>query len=189
MIKLEQARRQLGAALTMIQNEVRAQLIPGGATGVSYLVGTLLIGIIGEFINPNVIPEGVSGTGGAIEATARVPLNILEVCTGRLELEGLNFSDSEIRDLIARRNEAEKMTFINRLDRMTPEEKKSELMMKRLGLGAWSVGGTKAIYTLDPDQYEREREQRAEMGVEELIPTDAGAEGGYDNEQMAADDY
>ena len=208
LIKLDQARKQLAVALTMIQKEVRADLVPGGALGLPYLVGTLVIGILGEFINPNIIPEGVSGTGGVIEATARVPLNILEVCISRLQLEGLTFTEAEIRDLIARRIEAEKMTFIGRLDKMNPEDKKSELMMKRLGLGAWAVGGTKAIYSLDPDQYEREREQRMEMGLGDFLQDPAavaaaaaalqddafggggaGTEGGYDNDQMAADDY
>jgi hypothetical protein len=104
--------------------------------------------------------------------------------------------------------EAEKMTFINDLDKMSPEEKKSELMMKRLGLGKWSVGGTKAIRTLDPEQLERERAKRIEMGIGDFITDEAtvayaqtlmqedayggggeGAEGGYENTQMGADDY
>jgi hypothetical protein len=73
-------------------------------------------------------------------------------------------------------------------------------MKKRLGLGDWAVGGTKAIYQHDPDQYERERAQRADMGLdfgvaaaagpeEEFGGGGAGAEGGYDNDQMAAEDY
>ena len=159
-------------------------------------------------INPNVIPEGVSGTGGTIEATARVPIHILEVCISRLQLEGLSFTEDEIRDLISRRTAAEKDLFTTRQNKMTPEEKKADLMMKRLGLGAWAVGGTKAVYTLDPDQYDREREQRIEMGLgdfaidpeaaaraAQLLQEDTfggggvGAEAGYDNEQMAADDY
>jgi len=99
------------------------------------------------------------------------------------------------------------MTFINDLDRMDPEEKKSELMMKRLGLGKWSIGGTKAITTLDPEQLERERVKRIEMGIGDFITDDAtaahaqallqdeafggggaGAEGGYDVNQIDSDD-
>jgi hypothetical protein len=94
------------------------------------------------------------------------------------------------------RAEAEKVSMINRLAKMTPEEKKVELMKKRLGLGDWAVGGTKAIYQYDPEQYERERAQRSEMGLAEFggVPGGAddyggGGEGGYDNDQMAADDY
>jgi hypothetical protein len=202
-VKLTEARRQLSVILPIIQNEIRGTLVPGGAQAIPYLVGALIIGVLAEFTNPNQIPQGVSGQGGSFEPTARVPLTIVEVCLSRLNVEGLNFSEQQIRDLISRRIEAEKVTFINRLDRMSPEEKKVELMKKRLGLGEWAVGGTKAIYSLDPDQYERERLQRLEMGMGDftlnpdaleranrlLQNEDLGGEGGYDNAQMAADDY
>jgi hypothetical protein len=207
-IKLKQAQKQLAAVLQVIQADLRAQLVPGGVAGVNYLVGGLVAGVLGEFINPNIIPDGVSGTGGTVEATARVPISILEVCLSRLQLEGLAFTEDEIRDLIARRNDAEKILFVTRQEKMTPEEKKADLMMKRLGLGSWAIGGTKAVSTLDPDMLDREREQRIEMGLGDfamdpdaaaaaaaLLHDDAfggggmGAEGGYDNEQMAADDY
>ena len=206
-IKLKQAVKQLQAALKMIQQNIRGQLLPGGAVAAGHIVGMLITGILAEFINPNIIPEGVSGTGGAIEATARVPLNILEVCLSRLQLEGLNLTEDEIRDLISLRNDAEKIIFVTRQEKMTPEEKKADLMMKRLGLGQWAVGGTKAVYTLDPDQLDREREQRIEMGLGDFamdpeaaaaaaaLLDDAyggggvGAEGGYDNEQTGADDF
>jgi hypothetical protein len=104
--------------------------------------------------------------------------------------------------------DAEKMTFINDLDKMSPEEKKSELMMKRLGLGKWSIGGTKAIITLDPEQLERERVKRIEMGIGDFITDEAtvahansllqdeafggggaGTEDGYGVRQMEEDDF
>lgn len=207
-IKLKQACKQLQVMLKAVQDHVRAQLVPGGVVGCQNIVSTLVLGVLAEFVNPNVIPDGVSGTGGAVETTSRVPLSILEVCLSRLQLEGLTFTEDEIRDLIARRNDAEKILFVTRQEKMSPEEKKADLMMKRLGLGQWAVGGTKAVYTLDPDQLDREREQRIEMGLGDfaLDPEamanaaaalqdeafgggGAGAEGGYDNEQQAADDY
>jgi hypothetical protein len=79
---------------------------------------------------------------------------------------------------------------------LTPEEKAVAKMNKKLGLKEWAVGGTKAIYAYDPEQYERERVQRLEMGFTDFMPVgdvriagDAGAEGGYDNAQMAEEDY
>ena len=205
-IKLEQAKRALSTVLPIIQSHIRSTLVPGGAKATPYIVATIVLGILAEFINPNVVPTGATTAG--YEATARVPINILEVCLSRFQLEGLKFSEDEIRDMIARRVDAEKMTFINDLDRMSPEEKKSELMMKRLGLGKWSIGGTKAITTLNPEQLERERVKRIEMGIGDFITDEAtvahaqallnedafggggaGAEGGYDVDQMGADDY
>jgi hypothetical protein len=206
-LKLEAATAQLTRLLPIVQNEIRAMLVPGGVTAIPYIVGSLLMGVLLEFVNPNIVPSDGGATGGAYEPTARVPLNILEVCLGRFQVEGLVFSEDQIRDMIARRVEAEKMTFINKLDRLSPEEKKTELMKKRLGLGEWAVGGTKAIFSLDPDQYERERVQRIEMGVGDFVTGaeaeaagaaaqddafgggGAGAEGGYTVDQMDADDY
>jgi len=206
-LKLEEAKKNLAAVLPIIQNEIRAMLVPGGQSAIPYIVGSLLLGILMEFVNPNVVPSDRGATGGAFEPTARVPLNILEICLGRFEVEGMNFTDEQIRNMIAQRIEAEKMTFINRLDKLTPEEKKVELMKKRLGLGEWAVGGTKAIFSLDPDQYERERVQRIEMGLGDFVTGaegeaaglaarddafgggGAGAEAGYTVDQMEADDY
>lgn len=211
ILKLSQAKRQLATVLPIIQNEVRGVVLPGSTQAVPYVIGSLLIGILSEFINPNIVPENIEQggmTGAVYEPTARVPINILEVCISRFQLEGLKFSDTEIRDMIARRVESEKMTYINKMDRMTPDEKKMELIKKRLGVGDWAVGGTKAIYSLDPDQYERERIQRIEMGVgdftmdaegvaaaaallndENFGGGGAGAEGGYTVDQMDMDDY
>ena len=203
-IKLKQAQEQLSALLNMIQKDIRSTIIPGGETATGYVIASLVVGVLGEFINPNVIPDGVSGTGGAIDSTSRDPMHILEVCLSRLRLEGLKFTEDEIRDLIARRTAAENDLFTTRQNKMTQDEKKSDLMMKRLGLGAWSVGGTKAVYTLNSEQYGRERDQRMEMGLgnlgidpvasaegHELLYGGGGegAEGGYDVEQMGADDY
>lgn len=198
--KLEQARDRLGLVLPILKNELRASFVPGGRFGLPYIISALLSGILSEFINPNRVPDGPDV--GQIDLGARAPIQILDVCLNRLQIEGLNFSEQQVRDVISRRAEAEKVSMINRLAKMTPEEKKVELMKKRLGLGDWAVGGTKAIYAYDPEQYERERAQRAEMGLGEFGGAvavaggdddfgggGAGAEGGYDNDQMAADDY
>jgi hypothetical protein len=207
MSKLEEARNALTIILPIVQNTIRSTVIPGGEKASRYIVAALICGILNDFINPNAVMQGGGGSAG-YDATSRVPSNILEICLTRFQLEGLVFTEDEIRNLIERRVEAEKMTFINDLDKMSPEEKKSELMMKRLGLGKWSVGGTKAIRTLDPEQLERERAKRIEMGIGDFITDEAtvayartliqedayggggeGAEGGYENAQMGTDDY
>jgi len=48
---------------------------------------------------------------------------------------------------------------------LSPEEKAVELMNKRLGLGKWSVGGTKVIYAYDKDYYDLERQRRLDAGI------------------------
>jgi hypothetical protein len=72
---------------------------------------------------------------------------------------------------------------------MSPEEKAAELLNKRLGLGDWAIGGTKAVYAYNENQYERERLERAEMVG--LIDGVVGADEteGYENDQVKEDDY
>jgi len=207
-LKLTQAKNALAKVLPMLQNEVRSTFIRGGKDGSVFFVGALVLGILLEFINPNQVPPDVSLDGGAYEPNARIPITILDVCINNFTAEGLNLSEEQIRDMISKRIEAEKMTFIKRLDKMTPEQKKVELMKKRLGLGEWAVGGTSAIFVLNSDQYEREKQQRDEMGVGEFVRDTAalqraqdylnemnfggggaGAEGGYTVDQMGSDDY
>jgi len=200
--KLTQGRNRLAMILPILRDEVRAAFLPGGQFGLPYLVNALILGVLSEIINPNRVPVGSSDTA-SIDVGARAPIQIMDACLNRLQLEGLTYSEQEIRDLIARRAEAEKVSIIAKMHKMTPEEKRGELMKKRLGLGDWAVGGTKAIYAYDPEQYERERAQRATMELGEFggaaaTPAataddfgggGAGAEGGYDNDQMAAEDY
>jgi hypothetical protein len=108
----------------------------------------------------------------------------------------MNFTEEQIKDTIARRDNIEKASFIKRFDDLTPEAKAVEKMKKKLGLGDWAVGGTNVIYAYNPEQYEREREQRLTMGFEDFSQGQVvleegaeGAEGGYDNQQMGEDDY
>ena len=189
LAKLTSARNILSSVLPIIKNEVRAAFLPGGKWGIQYVLSSLITGILSEFIDPNRVPRNTEVS--SIDLGARAPIQILDVCLGRLQAEGLNFSEDQVRDMISRRAEVEKVAMINRLARMAPDEKKMELMKKRLGLGDWAVGGTKAIYTYDPEQYERERAQRSEMGLGEDTYGGGGegAEGGYDNNELAADEY
>jgi hypothetical protein len=204
--KLAWARDRLAQVLKELQSTIRAPFFPGGPLGSSYFVGSLLGGILAEFINPNSIPsmEGVAiGGSGTLDTSSRGPLQIIDACLNRVRVEGLNFSEQQIKEIIARKNESEKLVFIGRFEKLTPEEKKVELMKKRLGLGEWSVGGTKVVYAYNPEQYEREREQKIQMGLGDFLPPETnallyddeyggggeGAEGGYDNVQTTEDNF
>jgi len=190
--KMKWARARLAAATTILQKYIRGAYIPGGSIGFPYLTTALLGGILAEFIDPNFTPPGGYGEGTAT-SDPRHLLQILDVCIQKLDKEGLRFTDDEIKALINQRDEKEKISFINRFENLTPQEKAVAKMIKKLGLKEWAVGGTKAIYAYDPDQYEKERAQRNDMGFTELVDTgvemEAGAEGGYDNQQMGEDDY
>jgi hypothetical protein len=184
------ARTRLADATTILQKYIRGAYIPGGNIGFPYLTTALLGGILAEFINPNFTPPG-GYSEGTSSSDPRHLLQILDVCIQKLDKEGLRFTDDEIKALINQRDEKEKLSFIRRFENLTPEEKAVAKMVKKLGLKEWAVGGTKAIYAYDPEQYEKERLQRTDMGFTELVDTgvELGAEGGYENHQVAEDDY
>jgi hypothetical protein len=183
--KLKWARNRLADVLKILKTTIRGSYIPGGNIGLRYFTSALVGGILEEFINPNIRPPDLDGD---FESTdTRAPIHIFDTCVKKLVQEGMNFSDETIRDMINKRNEKEKNLFIARFDKLTAEEKASMKVMKKLGLGEWAVGGTKAIYAYDADQYGMERNQRAEMGFGEGEAV-TGADG-YDTVQMGEDDY
>lgn len=185
--KIEQTREKLISCISVLQNHIRTPLLPGGSIGLPYLIQAMVLGIFAECANPNIVPEGKHSE----TLDARGSIQILAICLARFKVEGLNFTQAEIRTLIARRDEVEKMRIISKFDRMSPEERAAELMNKRLGLGTWAVGGTDAVWKYNSVQYERERVERGEMvGLADGGPAadEAGREEGYANEQTAADD-
>ena len=201
--KMEWLIQQLAAVLPIVKNELRPSFFNGGRIGLPYLVATLIGGVLLEFINPNSLPpqqlradaEAIPTT---VDAAAKAPIQIIAICLKQIQIEGLNYTEQEIRDLVARYTESEKMAVIHKFDTLTPEEKAVELMNKKLGTGDWAVGGTKAIRLYNEDQYERERVQRAERGLEELgygaaqaVTADdaAGAAEGVDYVQTREDDF
>jgi hypothetical protein len=192
--KMKWAVGRLSQSLSLLKTSIRGGYIPGGAMGLPFVTTALIGGILAEFMNPNVIPPNAENDTTAIDVGARAPIQIIDVCIQRLRVEGLNFTQEQIREMINRRTEIESKSFIGRFDRLTPEEKAAELMKKRLGLGEWAVGGTKAIYAYDAEQYERERIQRIDMGFKDFMPEgvtvpEGGEQDGYDNQQIVEDDY
>ena len=83
----------------------------------------------------------------------------------RYKSEGFRFSQEQIRELIAKRNEMEKANIIKKMNDMSRAGKDIEKIKMRLGLGDWAVGGTKGIYAYDPERYDIERDQRAQAGI------------------------
>jgi hypothetical protein len=188
--KIKWAIQRLSRAVVLLKQNVRSAFIPGGEIGLPYVVLTLVTGILTNFIDPDFVPTG--GETELVDAGARAPIQILDVCVQKMRKEGLKFTDEAIKEMIARRDEIEKNSFIRRFEGLTPQEKAMMKRIKQLGLKEWSIGGTNAIQKYDSDQYEVERAQRAEMGFVELFGAegaDMGAEGGYDNTQIAEDDY
>lgn len=200
LAKLKWTTARLADALVLLKTSMRGSYIPGGGIGLPYVTTALIGGILAEFVDPNFVPPGTEDGGAAVDLGARAPIQILDICIQKIRLEGLNFTEDQIREMINKRTDIEKSSYIGRFEKLTPEEKAVEKMKKNLGLGEWAVGGTKAIIAYNPEQYEREREQRLVMGFTDFLQPGAitmqdeppGAlvqEDGYENDQVQEDDY
>lgn len=200
------------ATINRILNDLRTGLVQvGGERVIPYIIRAMLLGAFSEYANPNREVTGVSSREDSVANVADA-LKILADCADWYTREAKKYSDQEIRELITARNEKEKLQFVNEIAGMTKEMKAIEKMKKKLGLGKWSVGGTKLIYAYDPDRYDYEREERAAAGIVDFPGygpegegeargravdadgfLDYGAEyereGGYDVQQMGEDDY
>jgi ribosomal protein L18E len=178
-----------------------------------------LMSAIHRFIDPHQIPteEGQEGEEAGGVPNMKLLYKSLGQALTKYAVGSKVPTEEEIRTRLEQRAEEEKQVFINKLDKMGREEKRVELVLKGLGMGAWAAGGSKAIRKYDAERYEVERAERAAAGImdypgggaqggqgqEEGRAVDmfgfnfggeydaAGeaGEGGYDHEQMAEDDY
>ena len=190
--KISYSVSQLSIFLSTFQKNVRAPLLLGGKIGIPYLLKAGIVSILRDMCDPNITVPNSEG----VDNTSRIPQMVLKELLYKYRSERFRLTDENIRIEIAKRDEKEKMLIISKFDRMTKEEKTLELMKKRLGIGDWAVGGTKVIYAYNPEQYERDREQRIQMGFSDFPIGQEMAEnrfyeenGGYDFEQVAEDEY
>jgi hypothetical protein len=188
---------KLSALLNTIQSSIRGVSLPGGSFGVSYLIKSGVSGILYEMMNSNIGFPDTYVVEAFEEDTGSLVKEVISELIIRYDSESFKLTEDEIRLALAKRNEKEKILFINKFDTMTPEEKRSELLNKRLGLGDWARGGSKGIYAFDPEQYDFEREQRIQMGVfdpqdmafQQKQLQEMAMDSGYENQQINEEDY
>ena len=97
--------------------------------------------------------------------------------------EKLTFSDKQLKEKIAIRDEKERYNIIAQYSKLSDEERAVELMNQRLGLGKYAVGGTKVIYAYNAEYYDLERQKRIEAGIVEFPGLNLEVEEGYDHNQ------
>lgn len=186
----------------ILQKEIRAPLVPGGKVGLPYIIKSAIYGMIQSFINTNEVPDAETLSSIpyeelTVDVSSRANLQILFLFLKRFREEGINFSSDQIREALAKRKEAEKLRIINRLDKMSDEEKRADLINKKYGLGEWARGNAKGIAVLNAEQYDYENWELFQMGVQKRrerepdhsgFMTGAAPSEGYDTYDKSKDD-
>lgn len=138
--------------------ELKSNRLPYGKALLPYLNRIAIMGPLAELLDSNKIPETFSSSdinsiNSKLNVLIRFILNLLD----QYSRERLAYSTEEIRNSLAREIEKEKNDILKYFDAMSEEEKRVELVKKKLGIGRWSIGGTKLIWAYNQEQYDKER--------------------------------
>ena len=177
------------------------------------LLRVLFFGPIGELIDPDFVPideeeEQIPDPGRSDSYLQE----FIKGCVEKYKAERLSYNPEVVKQRIEEANEREHQRFIDKIDKLPPHLQKVELEKKRIGAGDWAIGGTKAAYAYDQDQWEANRQVMGgnyaaistwspdgelPVGAEGYDPTGynegppgygRGDEGGYDVAQPNDDD-
>ena len=199
------------SGLLGFKNKIRPIVLPGREKSLVYIQRAMLYGPLATMINPSEIPPGTeikSSVKSIGDPSMRFLLELVALTLNKYKRERMSFNDQEIKELIAIRNEKERVNVIAEFNKLTDEERAVELMNKRLGLGKWAVGGSKLIYAYDKDYYDLERQKREAAGIIDFpglgpdqmealdgrevdefgFPVFGDAEDGYEHNQHMDDD-
>jgi hypothetical protein len=198
------------------KNKLRPIIVPGRDLTLVYIQRAMFYGPLATLIDPSEIPPGTEITSAVRsvgDPSMRFLLEIIVFSLNKYKRERLSFNDQQIKELIAVRNEKERVNVIAEFNKLTDEERAIELINMHLGIGKWAVGGTKLIYAYDKDYYDLERQKREAAGIidfpglgpDQFEPFEGNAvdefgfpvygdneferEGGYDHNQHGDDDY
>jgi hypothetical protein len=206
-LKLQQYSAQV-EALMPLASEMRASRLGFAKNLTPFQVNNLLrsllrvflFGPLGELLDPDLLPEvdeeEISVDPGTSDSFVVRFVNALVV---GYEKERLSYNPSVVRQKLDEAREMEAQRFISRMDTLTDEMRQAELLKKKFGLGEWAKGGSKAIWSYDPEYWEENRAaiqtdyERAAAAGPDGIPdlpapvvdmygfaVEAGGEEGYD---------
>jgi hypothetical protein len=117
------------------------------------ILRVFLIGPLGSFIQTEI----GSGRSTFSEESDAFILQFVKTQCMNYKKEYLSYDPVAVRQKLEASKEREKQRFIGELDAKGEEERRVELLKKQLGIGRWAIGGTKLVYSYDPDQWDKNR--------------------------------
>ena len=84
--------------------------------------------------------------------------------TAKQRVETYQLTAEQIQEKLNERAETERAYFLNKFDELSLDDRKVELIKKKLKIGDWAID-TRKQFSLDPETMERDREQLMAMGI------------------------
>lgn len=157
---------EVASKLLEFKERIHPGIFPGRDYSLKWIQKAIVYSMINFLVDPNVnVLTASGGVAGEQGQSTEILMKFVRDSLDKFNIEQLSYNDDQLREQIMIRNEKEKADIITMFDTMGEDEKAVELMKKQLGIGRWAVGGTKAIWGYDIDQYERERDERARAGI------------------------
>jgi predicted transport protein len=157
--------KQLSTVLPY-KNIIRAVLVPDRDRSLVYFQKFILFGCLATLIDPDHIPD--EDVGNPIKSSgksaSKAIITLLVDILRKYRTEYISYDEQEIRNQIAIREEKERVHVISEFNKLSEEERKIELINKKLGIGKWAVGGTSLTYKYNKDYYDLERLKREQGG-------------------------
>jgi hypothetical protein len=169
-LKLEDYLAQVSALLPSM-NHIRPSVIPGRDSALIYIQQAFLYGPLSMLLDSSRVPTSIgyqSTMSAMLDRSIEFLLRMVSSSLNKYTREYLSYDATEIKNLIAIREEKERVNVVRDFNALSDEARQVELMNKRLGLGKWAVGGTKLIYAYDKDYYDLERQKRLDAGIIEF---------------------
>jgi hypothetical protein len=201
---------QLSAFMTF-REYYKALLLPGTAIAQQYILWTGLIGPLAFLLDERETVPGSSAVTVSQALRNNSSLVLVDFVRNqllKLSQEMKSYTPEQIKLIIAEDNQRENDQILQDFNEMDPARKEVEMLQKKFGLGRWARGNSPGIRKYDDEQYEFERRERIRAGINDFAgmtdvketaqqqysPFDmmgggGQAESGYDNAQVAADDY
>ncbi len=177
--KLEDYLAQVSALLPSL-NHIRPSVIPGRDAALIYIQQAFLYGPLSMLLDSSRVPTNIgyqSTMDAMMDRSIEFLLRMVSSSLNKYTREYLSYDAQAIKNLIAAREEKERVNVVREFNALSDEARQVELMNKRLGIGKWAVGGTKLIYAYDKDYYDLERQKRLDAGIMEFPGQDDGLQG------------
>jgi hypothetical protein len=201
---------QISAFMTF-REYYKALLLPGTSITQQYVLWLGFLGPLAALLDEREIVPGSSAvtlSGALRTASTTAVIDFIRNQLVKYSEELKSYSPEEIKLIIAEDSQRENDQILEYFNKMDPNEKEVELILKANKMGRWARGNSAGIRQYDDEQYEFERNERlktgkndfagmtdiAEMAAQQYNPFDmmnaeGRAEDGYDNAQVAADDF
>jgi hypothetical protein len=165
--KLEDYLAQVSALLPSL-NHIRPSVIPGGDTSLLYIRQAFLYGPLSMLLDSSRVPSNTeyqSAMDAMMDNSIEFLLRMVSSSLNKYTREYLSYDAKAIKNIIAAREEKERVNVVREFNALSDEARQVELMIKRRGMGKWAVGGTKLIHSYDKEYYDLERQKRLDAGI------------------------